>query len=335
MLLSRHTRRREFIATLGTLPAWPLAVGAQQRGQLRGLSVIMAVGETPEYAAALAALEQALDSLGWKRGENLRIDDRWSAGSEEGARSAAREIVALKPDVILGQSAAVIQALQSTTRTLPIVFLHVADPAVYGFVSNLARPEANVTGITNIIPSIGAKWLQLLKEIAPDVMRAAMLVNPDTQPDRGAIFLNPFQDAARTLGVKSVNGEVHDLESIETVMIGLAKASDGGVIVIPDAFFASHSTQIVALADRFRLPVVYPYRYYVAQGGLLSYGVNNVDLFRQAAPYIDRILRGAKPSDLPVQQPTRFQLVINAKTAKALNLAVPPSLQASADEVIE
>jgi putative ABC transport system substrate-binding protein len=213
--------------------------------------------------------------------------------------------------------------------------LHVADPAVYGFVSNLARPEGNVTGITNIIPSIGAKWLQLLKEIAPKVIRAAMLVNPDTQPDRGAIFLNPFQDAARTLGVKSVNGEVRDLENIETVMAGLAKESGGGVIVIPDAFFASHSTQIVSLADRFRLPVVYPYRYYVAQGSLLSYGVNNVDLFSQAAPYIDRILRGAKPADLPVQQPTRFQLVINAKTAKTLNLAVPQSLHATADEVIE
>ena len=328
-------RRREFITTLGTLPAWPLAAGAQQRDHLRKLSVIMAAGKTPEYVAALAALEQALDSLDWKQGENLQIEDRWSAGSEEGARSAAQEIMGLKPDVILGQSAAVIQALRSTSRTIPIIFLHVADPAVYGFVSNLARPEGNVTGITNIVPSIGAKWLQLLKEIAPDVKRAAMLVNPDTQPDRGAIFLNPFQDAARTLGVKSVNGEVHDLENIETVMAGLAKESSGGVIVIPDAFFASHSTQIVALADRFRLPVVYPYRYYVAQGGLLSYGVNNVDLFRQAAPYIDRIHRGAKPADLPVQQPTRFQLVINVKTAKALNLPVPQSLLATADEVIE
>jgi ABC-type uncharacterized transport system substrate-binding protein len=328
-------RRRDLITAIAGLAAWPLAAGAQQRGQLRKLGIIMAVGKTPEYVAAFAALEQALGSLGWKSDENLRIDDRWSAGSEEGMLSAAQEIVGLKPDVILGQSAAVIQALRSTTKTTPIVFLHVADPAVYGFVSNLARPEGNVTGITNIIPSIGAKWLQLLKEIAPDVMRAAMLVNPDTQPDRGAIFLNPFQDAARTLGVKSVNGEVHDLKNIETVIAGLAKEPDGGVIVIPDAFFASHSTQIVALADRFRLPVVYPYRYYVAQGGLLSYGVNNVDLFRQAAPYIDRILRGAKPSDLPVQQPTRFQLVINANTAKALNLAIPQSLQASADEVIE
>jgi putative ABC transport system substrate-binding protein len=329
-------RRREFIASVAALGAWSASVRAQQQPQrIRKLGIIMAVGKTPEYVAAVAALEQALGSAGWKNGENLRIEERWSAGSEDGARSAAQEIIASDPDVILGQSAAVIEALQSATRTTPIIFLHVADPAVYGFVSNLARPEGNVTGITNIVPSIGAKWLQLLKEIAPAVTRPIMLVNPDTQPDRGAIFLTPFDGAARSLGLTPIKGEVHDLEGIETSMAGLAKEPGGGVVVIPDAFFASHSTQIVALADRFRLPAVYPYRYYTAQGGLLSYGVNNVDLFVQAAPYIDRILKGAKPSDLPVQQPSRFQLVINMKTAKGLNLSVPPSLQATADEVIE
>jgi putative ABC transport system substrate-binding protein len=329
-------RRREFIASVAALGAWSASVRAQQQSQrIRKLGVIMAVGKTPEYVAALAALEQALGSLGWKNGENLRIDERWSAGSEDGARSAAQEIIASNPDVILGQSAAVIEALQSATKTIPIVFLHVADPVVYGFVSNLARPEGNITGITNIVPSIGAKWLQLLKEIAPAVTRPTMLVNPDTQPDRGAIFLTPFQDAAQSLGLTPIKGEVHDLEGIETSMAGLAKEPGGGVVVIPDAFFASHSMQIVALADRFRLPAVYPYRYYAAQGGLLSYGVNNVDLFVQAGPYIDRLLKSAKPSDLPVQQPSRFQLVINMKTAKALNLSVPPSLQAAADEVIE
>ena len=328
-------KRREFIASVGTLAVWSAAARAQQPGWARKLAIIMAVGKTPEYVAALAALEQELGSLGWKQGENLQIDDRWSVGSEDAARSAAQQIIALKPDVIVGQSAAVIQALLSTTKTISIVFLHVADPVVYGFVSNLARPEGNVTGITNIVPSIGGKWLQLLKEIAPAVTRSALLVNPDTQPDRGAIFLDPFEAAARSLGITSVKGEVHDLQGIETVMARLATEPRGGVVVIPDAFFASHSTQIVALAERFRLPAVYPYRYYVAQGGLLSYGVNNVDLFRQAAPYVDRILRGAKPSDLPVQQPIRFQLVINLRTAKALNLTVPQSLQASVDEVIE
>jgi putative ABC transport system substrate-binding protein len=328
-------RRRDFLASVAALGAWSGSGRAQQPQQIRKLGIIMAVGKTPEYVAARAALEQALGSLGWKIDANLRIDERWSTGSEDGARSAAREIIASNPDIILGQSATVIEALQSATKTIPIVFLHVADPVVYGFVSNLARPEGNITGITNIVPSIGAKWLQLLKEIAPAVTRPTMLVNPDTQPDRGAIFLTPFEGAARSLGLTSIKGEVHDLEGIETSMVGLAKEPGGGVVVIPDAFFASHSTQIVAFADRFRLPAVYPYRYYAAQGGLVSYGVNNVNLFVQAAPYIDRILKGAKPSDLPVQQPSRFQLVINMKTAKALNLSVPPSLQATADEVIE
>jgi ABC-type uncharacterized transport system substrate-binding protein len=328
-------RRREFITMLGGAAALPLAAAAQQPGRARRLGIIIAVGKTPEYVAALAAFEQVLGSLGWKQGDNLRIDDRWSAGGQERARSAAKEIAALNPDVILGQSAAVIDALLTTTRMTPIVFLHVADPVASGFVSNLARPGGNVTGITNIEPSIGGKWLQLLKEMVPAVTRSALLINPDTQPDRGAIFLNPFEAAARSLGVRSIKGEVRDLPGIEAVMAGLATEPRGGVVVTPDAFFASHSTQIVALAERFQLPAVYPYRYYVAQGGLLCYGVNNVDLFRQAAPYVDRILRGAKPADLPVQQPTRFELVINKKTAQALSLTVPQSLLARADEVIE
>ena len=328
--------RRVFIGVLtGGLLAAPLAADAQQKGRVRKLGIIMAAGKTPEYVAALAAFEQVLGSLGWKEGDNLRIDDRWSAGGQERARSAAKEIAALNPDVILGQSAAVVEALLATTRTIPIVFLHVADPVASGFVSNLARPGGSITGITNIEPSISGKWLQLLKEMAPALTRAALLVNPDTQPDRGAIFLNPFGAAARSLGVTSVKGEVHDLQGIEAVMARLAAKPGGGVVVAPDAFFASHSTQIVALAERFRLPAVYPYRYYVAQGGLLCYGVNNVDLFRQAGPYVDRILRGARPGDLPVEQPSRFELVINLKTAKALDLTVPPPLLQRADQVID
>jgi putative ABC transport system substrate-binding protein len=325
--------RRRFVTSIaGGLVVVPL-VAAQQRDHARKLAIVMAVGETPEYVAAIAAFEQALGLLGWIRNDNLLIDERWSAGEQ--ARVAAREVVALGPDVIVGQSVAVVEALLATTRTTPVVFLHVADPVASGFVSNLARPGGNVTGITNIEPSIGGKWLQLLKEIAPRVRRSALLVRPDAQPDRGALFLNPFQAAARSLGVTSVQGEVHDLRGIEAIMAGLATESSGGAVVTPDAFFASHSKEIVALAERFRLPVVYPYRYYVAQGGLLSYGVNNVDLFRQAAPYVDHILRGAKPADLPVQQPTRFELVINTMTAKVLGLTIPQSLLLRADEVIE
>jgi len=309
---------------------------AQQPGRTRKLAIVMAVGkDAPEYAAAFSVLQQALGALGWKQGDNLQIDDRWSTASHDRARAAAQEVIASRPDAILGQSVPVIEALMSATHAVPIIFVHVADPVVSGLVSNLARPEGNVTGITNIVPSIGAKWLQLLKEMAPAVTRAALLINPDTQPDRGAVFLRPFEAAAPSLGVTSVKGEVHDLVGIEALMASLAGEPRGGVVVIPDAFFASHSTQIVALARRFSLPAVYPYRYYVAEGGLLSYGVNNVELFRLAAPYIDRIFRGAKPSDLPIQQPTRFDLVINMKTAKALELTVPQALQASAGEIIE
>jgi ABC-type uncharacterized transport system substrate-binding protein len=327
--------RRTFIGRVAGGFFVPLAAAAQQPDRTHRLGIIIAVGQTPEYVAALAGFEQVLGSLGWKEGDNIRIDVRWSAGDRERARSAAKEILTLNPEVILGQSAAVVEALLSMSRTTPVVFLHVADPVTSGFVSSLARPGGNATGITNIEPSIGGKWLQLLKEMAPAVTRAALLVNPETQPDRGAIFLNPFEAAARSLGVTTVKGEVHDLQGIEAVMAGLGTEPRGGVVVTPDAFFASHSSQLVALAERFRLPAVYPYRYYVAGGGLLCYGVNNVDLFRQAAPYVDRILRGAKPADLPVQQPTRFDLVINTKTARALGLTTPQSLLARADEVIQ
>jgi putative ABC transport system substrate-binding protein len=327
--------RRTFICRVAGGFFVPLAAAAQQPDRTRRLGIIIAVGQTPEYVAALAGFEQVLGSLGWKEGDNIRIDVRWSAGDRERARSAAKEILALNPEVILGQSSAVVEALLSMTRTTSIVFLHVPDPVTSGFVSSLARPGGNITGITNIEPTIGGKWLQLLKEMAPAVTRAALLVNPETQPDRGAIFLAPFEAAARSLGVTTVKGEVHDLPGIEAVMAGLGTEPRGGVVVTPDAFFASHSSQLVALAERFRLPVVYPYRYYVAGGGLLCYGVNNVDLFQQAAPYVDRILRGAKPADLPVQQPTRFDLVINTKTAKALGLTIQQSLLARVDEVIQ
>jgi putative ABC transport system substrate-binding protein len=330
-------KRRDFVALAAGAAAAlrPFAGRAEQPARPRRLGIIMAVGKTPEYRAALAAFGEVLASLGWKLGDDLVIDERWSSGDQENARSAAAEIVALRPDVILAQSLAVVDALLSATRTLPIVFVHVADPVASNLIASLAHPGGNVTGITNIEPSIGGKWLQLLKEAGPGITRAAMLVNPDTQPDRGAIFLRTFEAAARALAVTPVKGEVHDLQNIQAVMAGLAEQPGGGVVITPDAFFASHSAQVVALAERLRLPAIYPYRYYVAQGGLLCYGVNNVDLFRQAVPYIDRILRGAKPADLPVQQPTRFYLAINSKTAKTLGLAIPPSLLARADDVIE
>ena len=325
-------RRREFI--LGGAAALSFGAGAQQAERVRRLGIVIAAGKTPEYLSAVAAFEEALSRLGWKHGRNLLIDERWSAGDPQAARAAATEIAASNPDVILGQSAAVVEALRSTSRATPIVFLHVADPIASGLVSDLARPGGNVTGITNIEPTIGGKWLELLKELAPALQRSALLVRPEAQPDRGALFLDPFDAAAQARGVTPVKADVHDIRGVEQVMADLAKERGGGVAVIPDAFFASHSTEIVALAARFRLPAVYPYRYYVMEGGLASYGVNNVDLFRQAAPYVDRILRGAKPADLPIQQPTRFELLINRKTADALGLAIPQSLRLRADEII-
>jgi putative tryptophan/tyrosine transport system substrate-binding protein len=330
-------RRRDLLALLGGAGAALRATTscAQPLQRAHRLGIIMAVGKTPEYVAAVDALGKALALLGWRRDDNLVIDERWSSGDEAHARSTAAKIIASHPDVVLGQSATVIGALSSQTRTVPVIFVHVANPVASGFVRNLARPVGNVTGITNVVPSIGGKWLQLLKEAAPGVTRAAMLVNPDTQPDRGAMLLDPFEAAARSLGVSAKTGEVRDLEDIEAAMAGLAAEPRGGVVVIPDAFFASHSGRIVALAERFQLPAIYPYGYYVAQGGLLSYGVNNVGLFRQAAPYIDRLLRGATPADLPVHQPTRFELVVNLKTAKALGLSLPADFVLRADEVLE
>jgi ABC-type uncharacterized transport system substrate-binding protein len=330
-------RRRDLLFLLMGEAASSLSAtaGAQQPQTPCRLGIIMAVGKTPEYAAALDMFDQTLAALGWRRGDNLVIDDRWSSGDAEHARAAASKIVALRPDIVLGQSVAVIAALRQIAGPIPIVFVHVADPVASGFVASLARPGGNITGVTNIEPSIGGKWLQLLQEAAPGLRRAAMLVNPDTQPDRGAIFLGQFMAAPNSLGITPVDGEVHDLQGIEQVMTGLAAQRGGGVVVIPDAFFASHSAHIVATAAHLGLPAAYPYRYYAAAGGLLSYGVNNVDLFRQAAPYVDRILRGANPADLPVQQPTRFEVVLNLKTAKALGLTVSPPLLARADEVIE
>ena len=303
----------------------------------RRLCIVLAIKPSTEYQNALAAFDQTMGTLGWK-GDNLKVDQVWSAGDQgyEHALAVAKDVLALNPDVILAQSAVVVSALRSKTQSIPIVFLHVADPVASGFVSNIARPDSNVTGVTNTVPSLGGKWLQLLKEMAPGLGRAAMLVYPEAQqPDR-AFFLNPFEEAARSLNVSATKGEVTNVQDIESVFAGLAASGPpGAVVVTPHSSFANQSREIVALAARFKVPTSYPYRYYAGQGGLLSYGVNNVDLFKQAAPYVNSLLRGAKAGDLPIQQPTRFDLVINSKTATALSLSIPATLLASADEVIE
>jgi putative ABC transport system substrate-binding protein len=329
-------QRRKFITFLITSALLPnIAFGQRIK---RKLCVVLAIKPSTEYQSALEAFDQTLISLGWKRDDNLRVDQFWSAGDQgyEHALTVAKDVLALNPDVILAQSAVVVSAFRSNNQSTPVIFVHVADPVSSGFVSSLARPSGNVTGVTNTVPSLGGKWLQLLKDMAPGLRRAAMLVFPETQqPDR-AFFVSPFEEAARSLGIEIVKGEVTDLQGIEAVFQNLAQSGPpGAVVVTPHASLANHSREIVGLADRFQIPTSYPYRYYAVLGGLMSYGVNNVSLFKQAAPYVDKILRGAKPSDLPVQQPTHFDLIINMKTAKALGLTIAPGLIGSADEVIE
>lgn len=329
-------KRREFITLVSGAAILPQVIFAQ--GRERRLCIVLAVKPSAEYEDALAAFDHTLAPLGWRRGDNLRVEQFWSAGDQgyEHALAVAKNVLALNPDLILAQSAAVVNALRANTKNVPIVFVHVADPVSSGIVSNIARPDGNVTGVTNTVPSLGGKWLQILKDMVPGLGRAAMLVYPETQqPDR-AFFLAPFEEAARSLGVSIVKGEVTGLQEIETVFASLSEPGPpGAVVVTPHASLANQNREVVALADRFKVPTSYPYRYYVAQGGLMSYGVNNVDLFRQVAPYVNSLLRGAKPGDLPVQQPTRFDLIINNKTVKALNLSIPATVFASAAEVIE
>jgi putative ABC transport system substrate-binding protein len=328
--------RRKFIVVLSASAILP-GITFGQRIK-RKLCVVLAIRPSAEYQSALEAFDQTLMSLGWKRDDGLRVDQFWSAGDQgyEHALEVARNVLALNPDVILAQSAVVVSAFRSINQSTPVVFVHVADPVSSGFVSSLARPNGNVTGVTNTVPSLGGKWLQLLKDMVPNLGRAAMLVFPETQqPDR-AFFINPFEEAARALNLETVNAEVTDLQGIESSFKNLAQSGPpGAVVVTPHASLANHSREIVGLADRFQIPTSYPYRYYAVLGGLMSYGVNNVSLFKQAAPYVDKILRGAKPSDLPVQQPTHFDLIINMKAAKALGLTIAPGLIGSADEVIE
>ncbi len=325
-------RRRDLLLLLGgAVVLRPLAASAQKPDRVRRVGV--AITKAAETAARIAAFEDALRALGWREDGGLRIDYRESVADRERMRSAATEIVALNPEVILAQSTPLTDELLRLTRTVPVVFVHVSDPVGAGFVASLARPGGNVTGFTDIEASLGSKWPQLLKEVAPAVRRAALLFNPDTAPGRGIVFFDPFKAAAPALGLTAVPAAVHDLHEIEAAIAALAP--EGGLVVTPESFTGRYSAEIIALAERFRVPAVYPYRTYVARGGLMSYGVDSVDLYRRAAVYVDKILKGAKPADLPVQQPTRFELVINLKTASALGLTVPQALLARADEVIE
>jgi len=330
-------RRREFIALLGgAATAWPLAARAQQPGGMRRIGVLMAHAESdPEFRAYVAAFRNGLEKLGWTEARNIRIDFRWGALDDAEARKrSAKELIAWEPDLILTQNTPPTASMLQQTRSIPVVFVVVADPVGSGFVESLARPGGNATGFTVMEPTISGKWVELLKEIAPRVHRVAVLFNPATTPYAN-IYLNPFKVAAASFGLEAVDAPVHSVSDLEFAVAEQGRTPNGGLVVIPDGFLNVYRAEIVSLAARHRVPAVYPWRFFPDIGGLLSYGSDQRDLFRLAATYVDRILRGAKPSELPVQAPVKYELVINLKTAKALGIEVPLSFQQRADEVIE
>jgi putative ABC transport system substrate-binding protein len=288
----------------------------------------------PEAQARVAALHQGLKELGWLEGRNLSIDFRWGTGERDQMRAFARELIELKPDLILGMTTPAVTALVEETKTIPILFVNIVDPLGRGFISNMARPGGNVTGFLNFEFSMGGKWLETLKQIAPAVRRVALLFNPHTAPYANS-FMRVAEAAAPSFGVEPIAAGVHDDGELERTVADFAAKPAGGLIILPDAFTAGHRDLIIALAARYRVPAIYPLRVFAVSGGLISDGGDSTDIFRRAASYVDRVLKGANPGDLPVQAPTKFELVINLKTANALGLNVPPMLLARADEVIE
>jgi len=325
-------RRRELIALLGATALPPVAM-AQPAARVRRIGAIRI--KNPDTTTTVAVFEAALAALGWIKGGNLQIEYRVVEPDRQQMKAAAKEIVALAPEVIHTQSTPITQELLRATQTVPIVFVHVTDPIGSGFVQSLAHPGGNVTGFTDIEPSLGGKWVQLLKEVAPALSRAAMMFNPEIAPQRGAVLLVPFLEAGKPLGIQTTPAPVNDVPEIEAAMAQLGAEPTGGLVVQPEAFMNRHRGEILALAARFRVPAIYPYSYYAAAGGLMSYGIDSSDLYRRAATYVDRVLKGANPADLPVQQPTKFELVVNVNTATALGLSMPRSLLQRADEVIE
>jgi putative tryptophan/tyrosine transport system substrate-binding protein len=329
-------KRREFITLLGSAAvAWPLAARAQQGERVRRIGVLMAYAESDAEAQAwVAAFREGLQKLGRAEDRDIRIDIRWATTNAALMQRFATDLVALQPDVILSNNTPTTAALMRQTRAIPIIFANVADPVGSGIVTGLSRPGGNVTGFTVTEPTIGGKWLELLKEIAPRVNRVAFLFNPATAT-YFEYFLNSFKAAAASLAVEAIVAPVRDTSELETVIVAQAREPNGGLVVMTDAFMAAHRARVTSLAARYRLPAVYPFRGFAEAGGLLSYGNDIFDNYRRAAGYVDRVLKGQNPAELPVQAPVKFELVINLKTARALGLDVPLFLQQRADEVIE
>jgi putative ABC transport system substrate-binding protein len=330
-------RRREFIGLLGGAAAsWPISTYAQQPERVQRIGVLIPLVESDAQAQIeLAAFRDGLRRLGWISGRNAQIDIRWAAGDVDRIRTYAKELVAKQPDVILARTTPVTAALLQETRTIPIVFVGPSDPVGAGFVASMGQPGGNATGFTNVEASVGGKWVEVLKELNPRVARIAVMFDPKTSPGGGSFYLRLVEDAARSINVQTFATPVQDAAEIGRAIEAFARGADGSLLVQPDVTIHSNRAQIISLAARHRLPAVYGYKFYVAEGGLASYGVDVVDLYRRAATYVDRILRGEKPNQLAVQAPVKFDLAINLKAANALGLTIPLTLLARADEVIE
>jgi putative ABC transport system substrate-binding protein len=328
-------RRREFLAFAGsTAVTWPLAANAQRGDRMRRIGMLMGYAEGDlEGQARVTAFLDGLQKLGWTQGQNIRVDIGW-AGETEARRRLAKEIVALQPDLILSNNTLTTEELLLETHTVPILFGGVSDPVGSGFVATLRRPGGNVTGFINTEPPLAGKWVQLLKEIAPRVDHITLLLSLETASYNES-YVNSFKAAAASIGVEAIVAPIRDKAEIEPVVAAQALSPNGGLVVMPSSFFIAHRAEVISLAARHRLPCVYPFRGFAEQGGLLSYGNDQMDNFRRAASYADRILKGEKPGELPVQAPVKYELVLNLKTANNLGLNVPLSLQQRADEVIE
>jgi putative ABC transport system substrate-binding protein len=329
-------KRREFITLLGGAAAWPLAAWAQRPERMRRIGVLMNLAaDDPESSSRLTAFVQALQQLGWTDGRNVRIDIRWGAGNPELYRRYAMELVAAVPDVILAGGGVAGTALLQATRSIPIVFAQTADPVGFGFVNSLARPGGNATGFMEYEFGLGAKWLEFLKQIAPRVGRVGVLRDIINSGVQGVPIFAAIQTAASSFGVELTAIGVRDATEIEHEINEFARGPNGGLIITGSPLTALHRDLIVSLAAKHRLPAVYPFRYFITAGGLIAYGPDLIGLYPRAAAYVDRILKGERPADLPVQAPTKYELVINLKTAKALGVNIPATVYARADEVIE
>ena len=329
-------RRREFVIFLGgAVASWSFEARAQPSERMRRIGVLMGFRDDAQGQVRMTVLREELAKLGWTEGHNAHIEVRWGGGDPELTQTYAAELLRLEPDVIIANSSVGVSALLSETRTIPVVFMAVPDPVGQGFVKSFARPGGNATGFSLVDPPMVTKWLQLLKELSPGISRVTLIFNPNSVPGGEATYGVPFVAAARSFGIEPQMDMVHTSADLETALLAIARQPAGGLIVPPDLFTIAHHELIIELAAQRRLPTIYGLSLFAMEGGLVSYGADPIDLHRRAVPYVDRILRGEKPADLPVQAPTKFELIINLKTAKALRLTVPDTLLATADQVIE